>query len=85
MTKQELDNLIIENINTNDAGLITGLVLQQVLLYLVEYSDRAELMELFLSKLDDDTAQGLITFLKGIEGRNIHTWCFRFRRSNQNG
>ena len=38
MTKQELNNLIIENINTNDAGLITGLVLQHVLLYLADYS-----------------------------------------------
>ena len=38
MTKQELDNLIIENINTNDAGLITGLVLQQVLLFITDFS-----------------------------------------------
>ena len=100
MTKQELDNLIIENINTNDAGLITGLVLQQVLLYLADYSgdlitstdteseltdenmlsslrvlseiaknNEAFLEELknqFLSKVTDDTASGLITFLQGI-------------------
>ena len=66
MTKQELDNLIIENINTNDAGLITGLVLQQVLLYLADYSDdKVGFMKLFLSKLNDDTAQGLITLMKG--------------------
>ena len=66
MTKQELDNLIIENINTNDAGLITGLVLQQVLLYLADYSgNKAELMQLFLSKLNDDTAQGILTLMKG--------------------
>jgi hypothetical protein len=72
MTKQELDNLIIENINTNDAGLITGLVLQQVLLYLADYSgNKDELMELFLSKLEDDTAQGFIEFLKGISVKEL--------------
>lgn len=66
MTKQELDNLIIENIHTNDAGLITGLILQQVLLYLADYSaNKSELMSLFLSKLNDDTAQGMITLMGG--------------------
>lgn len=39
MTKQEVDNLIIENVYTNDAGLITGIILQQVLLAMTDFSD----------------------------------------------
>lgn len=38
MTKQEIDNLIIANIYTNDAGLITGIILQQVLLSITDFS-----------------------------------------------
>ena len=108
MTKQELENLIIENINTNDAGLITGLVLQQVLLYLVDYSGELitstdtdteltdenvlsslrvlleiaknnetfleELKEQFLSKINPDTADGHITFNKGLTSKGLSTF-----------
>lgn len=38
MTREEIDSLIIENIYTNDAGLITGIILQEVLLSMVEYN-----------------------------------------------
>lgn len=105
MTKQELNNLIIENINTNDAGLITGLVLQQVLLYLADYGGDLitstdtdakltdenvlsslrvlleiaknnetfleDLKEQFLSKVNPDTANGLITFLAGLSSEEV--------------
>lgn len=108
MTRQELENLIIENINTNDAGLITGLVLQQVLLYLVDYSGELitstdtdteltdenvlsslrvlleiaknnetfleELKEQFLSKINPDTADGHITFNKGLTSKWLSTF-----------
>ena len=66
MTKQELNTLIINNIKTNDAGLITGLILQQILLYMSDYSVNAqELSTSFISKLVDDVTYGLITHLKG--------------------
>ena len=39
MTKQDIDNIISQNIYTNDAGLITGLVLQQVLLAMTDFTD----------------------------------------------
>lgn len=39
MTKAEIDNIIASNVYTNDAGLITGLVLQQVLLSMTNFTD----------------------------------------------
>lgn len=77
MTREEIDNLIIENIYTNNAGLITGIILQEVLLSMVEYTqlDVKQIESLinligdrqFLSKVSEDTAQKLIKFIEGIQ------------------
>jgi hypothetical protein len=59
MTREEIDNLIIENIYTNDAGLITGIILQEVLLSMVEYNAESAHTHVNKSILDQLTQANL--------------------------